>query len=169
MAKVAVVLGDLFNEDEYMKPKQALEDAGHELSVIGIEAGKELKGENGKTTEKPQFGIADVNPHDYDALFIPGGGSPDRLRADERMVSFTKDFLKHEKPVFAICHGPQLLITADGVKGRKMTSWKTIQVDLKNAGADVVDQEVIVDGNYVTSRQPADIPAFIEKSLEKLQ
>ncbi|MFT9849654.1 type 1 glutamine amidotransferase domain-containing protein [Aneurinibacillus sp. REN35] len=167
--KIAVLLGDLFNEDEYMKPKEAFEKEGHELHIIGSKAGQELKGENGKGTEKTYHAITDVSAGDFDALFIPGGVSPDKLRADDNVVAFTKEFITNNKPVMAICHGPQLLITAEGVKGRTMTSWKTVQVDLKNAGANVQDQEVVVDGNYVTSRMPDDIPAFIDKSLALLK
>ncbi|CEH27823.1 cysteine protease [Aneurinibacillus migulanus] len=167
--KIAIVLGNLFNEDEYMKPKQAFEKDGHELHIIGSKAGQELKGENGTGTEKIYHAVTDVSASDFDALFIPGGVSPDKLRADDNIVAFTKAFIADNKPILAICHGPQLLITAEGVKGRTMTSWKTVQVDLKNAGANVKNEEVVVDGNYVTSRMPDDIPAFIEKSLELLK
>ena len=110
-----------------------------------------------------------MKPDDFDALFIPGGYSPDHLRADDRVVDFTRAFFERERPVFAICHGPQLLITADVVRGRTMTAWKTIQVDLAKAGARVVDEEVVVDRNLVTSRQPSDVDAFSRESLALLQ
>jgi deglycase len=110
-----------------------------------------------------------VRPDEYDALFIPGGYSPDHLRLNPRVVSFTRAFFDADKPVFAICHGPQLLITARVVKGRTLTAWPTIQDDLRQLGAKVVDQEVAVDGNLVTSRKPDDIPAFIRESLKVLE
>jgi protease I len=111
----------------------------------------------------------DAKPDDFDALLIPGGGSPDKLRAHDEAVTFVKAFMRANKPVLAICHGPQLLLTADEYKNRRMTAWKTIQGDLKKAGADVVDQEVVVDRNLVTSRQPSDIPAFIRESLKVVE
>ena len=113
--------------------------------------------------------IDDVSPENFDALFIPGGFSPDILRADERFVRFSKAFMDTEKPVFAICHGPQLLITAQTLEGRDVTGYKSIEVDLKNAGGNFHDKEVVVCQNQlVTSRQPEDIPAFIEESLRIL-
>ncbi len=108
-----------------------------------------------------------MRPDQFDALFLPGGHSPDFLRADDRMVLFVRGF--RDKPILAICHGPQLLITADMVRGRKMTAWKTIQVDLRNAGADVVDREVVVEGNLVTSRKPDDLDAFVREGLKLLE
>ncbi|MED2932324.1 DJ-1/PfpI family protein, partial [Bacillus wiedmannii] len=111
----------------------------------------------------------DVSPENFDALFIPGGFSPDILRADERFVRFSKAFMDTKKPVFAICHGPQLLITAQTLEGRDVTGYKSIEVDLKNAGGNFHDKEVVVCQNQlVTSRQPEDIPAFIEESLRIL-
>ena len=102
-------------------------------------------------------------------MLIPGGSSPDKLRAHEEPVSFVKSFMGSGKPVFAICHGPQLLLTADEYRDHRMTAWKTVQGDLKKAGANVVDQEVVVDRNLVTSRQPSDIPAFIRASLKVME
>jgi protease I len=120
-------------------------------------------------TTKAEVGIDQVKPEQFDALFIPGGYSPDHLRANPQVVSFTNAFFDEQKPVFAICHGPQLLMTAGVVKGRKLTAWQTIQDDLKQVGADVVDQEVVVDKNLVTSRKPGDIPAFIRESAKLLE
>ena len=109
-----------------------------------------------------------MSPDEFDALFLPGGYSPDHLRADQRMVAFARAFFDRERPVFAVCHGPQLLLTAGVVKGRTMTAWKTVQVDLKAAGANVVDKEVVIDRNLVTSRQPEDLEAFTKASLDLL-
>jgi protease I len=114
------------------------------------------------------MGIGEARSEDHDALLIPGGYSPDHLRSDGRAVNFVKEFMDKGKPVFSICHGAQLLITADVLKGRKVTGWKSIVQDIINAGAEYEDTEVVVDGNLVSSRQPSDLPAFIEASLDKI-
>ena len=167
--KVACVLGPNFEDSEFQEPYDALRKAGHEVTIVGLEAGTELQGDKGKVEAKVDKSFQDVKPNDFDALLIPGGGSPDKLRAHDQAVAFVKAFMQASKPVFAICHGPQLLLTADEYKGYRMTAWKTIQGDLKKAGANVVDQEVVVDRNLVTSRQPSDIPAFIRESLKVLE
>ncbi|TMC51429.1 MAG: type 1 glutamine amidotransferase [Chloroflexi bacterium] len=167
--KVAVVLGPRFEDSEFKEPYDALRSAGHELTIVGLEAGAELEGDKGKVKARVDRSFQDVKPEDFEALLVPGGGSPDKLRAHDQAVRFVKAFMQANKPVFAICHGPQLLLTADEYKNHKMTAWKTIQGDLKKAGANVVDQEVVVDRNLVTSRQPADIPAFIKESLKLLE
>ena len=167
--RIACVLDSLFEDSEFQKPYDAYRQAGHEVTIIGLTPGKELKGYRGTVTTKADKGIDEVTPARYDALFIPGGISPDHLRANQKMVSFTKAFFDQNKPVFAICHGPQLLITARVWKGPKLTAWTTIQDDLKQLGANVVDQEVVVDGNLVTSRKPDDIPAFVKESLRLLE
>ena len=167
--RVACVLGPKFEDSEFKQPYDAFREAGHEVTIVGLEAGAQLEGDKGtvKTTVEKSF--KDVKPEDFGALLIPGGGSPDKLRAHDEAVKFVKAFLTAGKPVLAICHGPQLLLTADEFKNHKMTAWKTIQGDLKKAGANVVDQEVVVDRNLVTSRQPSDIPAFITESLKLLE
>jgi protease I len=167
--KVACVLGPDFEDSEFSEPYNALLQAGHEVTIVGLEHGAELHGKKGEAKAIVERSFSEVKPDDFDALLIPGGGSPDKLRAHEAPVSFVKSFMRANKPVLAICHGPQLLLTADEYKGRKMTAWKTVQGDLKKAGATVVDQEVVVDGNLVTSRQPSDIPAFIRESLRLLE
>jgi protease I len=165
--RIACVLGPNFEDSEFRVPFDRFRAAGHEVTIIGLEADKVLRGDKGKEQVKTDVSIDDVAPEDFDVLFIPGGFSPDNLRGDPRMVKFVRSF-KNE-PILAICHGPQLLITADLVRGRKMTASKTVQVDLKNAGANVVDQEVIVDGKLVTSRQPQDLDAFVRESLRMLE
>ena len=167
--RIACVLDVDYEDSEFKQPYDAFKQAGHQVSIVGLEAGKELKGKKGTVTTKSETGIDQVRPDQFDALFIPGGYSPDHLRANPKMVAFTKAFFDADKPVFAICHGPQLLITARVVKGRKLTAWQTIQDDLQQVGANVVDQEVVVDRNLVTSRKPADIPAFIHESLKLLE
>jgi protease I len=166
--RIACVLGPKFEDSEFKDPYDAFRQAGHEVVIVGLEAGTELQGDKGKAKATVDRSFKDVKPEDFDALLIPGGGSPDKLRAHEEAVKFVKAFMSSARPVFAICHGPQLLLTADEYKGHRMTAWKTIQDDLKKAGADVVDQEVVVDRNLVTSRQPSDIPAFIRESLKVL-
>ena len=167
--KIACVLGPRFEDSEFKEPYDAFVQAGHDVRTVGLEAGVQIPGDKGKVTATMEKSFKDVKPDDFDALFIPGGGSPDKLRAHDAAVGFVKAFMRAGKPVLAICHGPQLLLTADEYKGRHMTAWKTVQGDLTKAGADVVDEEVVVDGNLVTSRQPSDIPAFIRESLNVLE
>ncbi|MCD7036317.1 type 1 glutamine amidotransferase [Metabacillus sp. GX 13764] len=168
--KIAVPLTNYFEDVEYTDPAKEFKEAGHELTVIGMEKGETIKGKQGDATVNSDAGIDDVNPNDFDALLIPGGFSPDQLRADDRFVTFVKHFMDEKKLVFAICHGPQLLITAKTLEGRKATGFKSIQVDMEYAGATVEDKEVVVCGDQlVTSRQPDDIPAFVRESLKLLQ
>lgn len=167
--KIAVVVTDHFEDSEYTEPAKAFEEATHQLTVIEKEKGKIIKGKQGQASIEVDASINDVKPDEFDALFIPGGFSPDLLRGDEAFVSFAKAFMDNKKPVFAICHGPQLLITAETLKGRDVTGYKSIAVDLKNAGANFHDKEVVVCGNQlVTSRTPDDLPAFIRESLNLL-
>ena len=169
MKKIAVIIGDLFEDSEYTEPAKAFREAGHQLVHIGLQAGGTVTGKKEHTPVKIDQAIADVRPEDFDALLIPGGYSPDKLRAEEGPVAFTKAFFETGRPVFAICHAPQLLISADVIRGKKVTGWKSIVQDIKNAGADYLDQKVVVDGNLVSSRHPGDLPAFIKESLRKLQ
>ncbi|WP_130859105.1 type 1 glutamine amidotransferase domain-containing protein [Gracilibacillus phocaeensis] len=169
MAKIATVITDMFEDVEYTDPAQAFQDAGHEVVTIEKEAGKQVEGKQGEATVTIDKGIDGVSPGDFDALFIPGGFSPDILRADDRFVAFAKHFMDEMKPVFAICHGPQLLITARTLDGRGATGFKSIQVDMENAGAKFKDEEVFVCQNQlVTSRTPDDLPAFKRESLNVL-
>ncbi|MDQ6743110.1 MAG: type 1 glutamine amidotransferase [Candidatus Dormibacteraeota bacterium] len=168
--KVACLLANGFEDSEFRKPYDALREAGHDVVIVGMESGEKLDGykgvEKGVTVDKS---FPEVSPDEFDALLIPGGHSPDRIRAQQPAVDFVRAFFAAVKPVAAICHGPQLFLTADTFKDHRMTAWKTIQGDLRLAGADVVDQEVVVDRNLVTSRQPSDIPAFIRETLQLLQ
>jgi protease I len=165
--RIACVLAEGFEDSEFKKPYDAFRDAGHEVIVIGAKKGDKIEGKQGKEKTKADLGIDEARPDDFDALFIPGGHSPDMLRADDRFIELTRAFA--EKPILAICHGPQLLMAADLVDGRRLTAWRTVQRDLANTGAEVVDEEVVVDDNLVTSRQPGDIPAFIRESLQVLR
>ena len=167
--RIACVLDVDYEDSEFKQPYDGFKNQGHDVTIVGLQAGKELRGKQGKVVTKAEIGVDQARPEQFDALFIPGGYSPDHLRADPRMVSFTKAFFDADKAVLAICHGPQLLMTARVVKGRKMTAWITIQDDLSQVGTNVVDQEVVVDKNLVTSRQPSDIPAFIRESIKVLE
>ena len=169
MSKIAVIITDLFEDSEYTEPAKAFRDAGHDLIHIGFEKGNTVKGKKKGTPVKIDRALDEVSAGDFDALLIPGGFSPDQLRADENAVGFVRDFMENDKPVFSICHGPQLLITADVIRGKKITGYTSIIQDLKNAGAEFLDQEVVEDGNLVSSRNPGDLPAFINASLAKLK
>lgn len=168
--KIATVVTDMVEDVEFTNPEKAFKDAGHEVITIENKKGNQVTGKQGEATITIDVGIDDAKVDDYDALFIPGGFSPDNLRADDRFVKFAKAFMDADKPVFAICHGPQLLITARSLEGRQATGWKSIHVDMDYAGAHVVDQEVSVCKNQlVTSRSPDDLPAFNRESLKLLK
>src|SRR3954454_20225807 len=167
--KIAVLVTNHFEDSEYAEPVQAFKEKGHEATAIEMEKGKTVKGKQGKSEVVIDENIDDVSPEEFDALFIPGGFSPDILRADERFVRFAKAFMDAKKPVLAICHGPQLLITAKTLEGRDVTGYKSIHVDLENAGANFHDEEVFVCGNQlVTSRTPDDLPAFNREIVKLL-
>ena len=168
MARIAVIIADMFEDSEYTEPVKSFIEAGHKIEHIGLKAGETVKGKKEATPVKIDKAVAGASVRDYDALLIPGGYSPDKLRADGEAVRFAAEFMESGKPVFVICHGPQLLITARVLKGRTVTGWKSITQDILNAGAIFVDAEVVEDGNLVSSRSPADLPAFIRASLKKL-
>jgi protease I len=168
MKHIAVVVTDYFEDSEYTEPIKAFKEKGHKITNIGFEAGKTVKGKRGESQATIDKSIDEVKVSEFDALLIPGGFSPDILRADDRFVKFVKEFVESEKPIFAICHGPQLLITANVVKGVRMTGYKSIVQDLNNAGVIFEDKSVVVDKNFVTSRTPDDLPDFIRESLNKL-
>lgn len=168
--KVAILATDGFEQSELLKPKQALEDAGAEVSVVSLKAG-EIKGWNENNWGEKvtvDLTVEQANAEDFDALQLPGGVmNPDKLRVDEKAVAFVKSFFDAGKPVAAICHAAWTLINAEVVRGREMTSYPPLQKDLENAGAKWVDKEVVVDNNLITSRNPDDIPAFNKKMIEE--
>jgi protease I len=169
MSKIAVLIADMFEDVEYAKPAEGFEKAGHTLVHVGLKQGITVRGKHNKEKAVIDRAADDVKASDFDALFIPGGYSPDGLRAHPGPVKFVKDFVESGKPVLGICHAAQLLITAQVLKGRKVTGWVSIIQDIKNAGAEFVDQPVVEDGNLLFSRNPGDIPKFIEASLRKLK
>ena len=171
--RVAILATQGFEQVELTEPKAALEEAGAKVDVVspkaGIKSGK-IKGWNmtdwGESV-KVDVELSDAKEGNYDALLLPGGVmNPDKLRMDPQAVAFVKSFFTASKPVAAICHGPWTLIEADVVRGRTMTSWPSLQTDLRNAGATWVDQEVTEDNGLVTSRKPDDIPAFNQRMIE---
>jgi protease I len=169
--KIAILATDGYEQAELTDPKKNLENAGAKVDVISIKDGK-IKGWD-KTdwgaSVKVDHLVTDVKPADYDALVLPGGQiNPDKLRTDKAAVAFIKEFVESGKPVAAICHGPWGLVEANVVKDKTVTSWPSIHTDLKNAGANWVDKEVVQDGNLITSRKPEDIPAFSKTLIEAL-
>ncbi len=170
-ARVLMLATDGFEQDELFKPRQALMDAGATVTLASIKT-EEIMGEKmGKPGDsiKPDMTIDEVDSDDYDALILPGGvGNPDKLRMEDRAVEIVTEFMEDDKIVAAICHAPWLLIEADVVDGRRMTSWPSVRTDLDNAGADVVDEAVVVDGNLITSRKPDDIPQFNQAVMTAL-
>ena len=168
MAKIAVLIDNMFEDAEYGKPAKAFLKAKHDLVHISIKKGA-VKGLKKRRAVPIDQRASESSIDDFDALFIPGGYSPDQLRIDDDVVSFVQKFAQSGKPVFFICHGAQLLIAADVLRGRKATGWKSITMDIRNAGAEFLDQEVVEDGNFISSRNPSDIPAFIAACLAKLQ
>lgn len=169
MALVGVVIDEMFEDVEYTKPAEAFKEAGHSLLHIGIKEGQLVKGKRKRTPVKIDKSISEVKSDYLDAILIPGGCSPDHLRGYESAVKFIKDYFQTGKPIFAICHAPQILITAQVLEGRRVTGWKSIVQDIKNAGAIYLDNEVVEDGNLISSRGPRDIPAFIKASLKRLE
>ena len=164
---IAVVVADDFEDSEFTHPRDALVEAGYRLDVIGSDNGQ-VTGKNG-TTVVIDRRAADADPSSYRALLIPGGYSPDRLRTDGDVVALVRELMNREVPVAAICHAPSLLIEADAVEGRRLTGFASIRTDLVNAGAGVLDEEVVVDGNLITSRNPDDLPAFTDALLNALR
>jgi protease I len=156
--RVAMVLAPNFEDVEAIDPKAFLEEKGAEVTVIGIKTGSVAGKKGGSLDATTTF--ADVSPSDFDALVIPGGGAPENLRIHDDAVAFARDFTLSGKPVAAICHGPQLLISAKVLTGRTLTSVNKIRDDVTNAGGNYVDQELVQDDNLITSRTPADLPAF---------
>jgi protease I len=165
--RIACVLAADFEDVELRKPYDAFRDAGHDVVIIGASEGERLGGKRGREQITVEESIGDASADDFDALFIPGGYSPDKLRADRRFVDFARAFA--DKPIFAVCHGPQLLLTAGMVRGRTLTAWSTVQDDLRLGGARVLDEKVVVDRNLVTSRKPDDLDAFAHAALRLLE
>ena len=168
--KIAFLATDGVEQVELTEPWKAVEQAGGTPELISLEEG-EIQGFNHYDkgdTFKVDKTVEEASASDYDALVLPGGvGNPDTLRGDENAVAFVREFFEQAKPVGAICHGPWMLVEAGVVRGRKVTSWPTLQTDIRNAGGEWVDEEVVVDQGLVTSRKPDDLPAFNDKIVEE--
>ena len=170
--KVALIAADMVERVELEEPRKALEDAGAQVDLISLKPGTIKAFDHFDFAKELQVdkAVEEVDESDYDALMIPGGvGNPDQLRGDENVVSFVRSFFDAGKPVAAICHAPWVLAEADVIRGRRMTSWPSLQTDLRNAGANWVDEEVVVDGNLTTSRNPDDLPDFCGAVVEALE
>ncbi|MET6999212.1 type 1 glutamine amidotransferase domain-containing protein [Chitinophaga defluvii] len=169
--KVAILVANGFEESEFTQPLAALQDAGAQAEVISLQPGKVKAWAEknwGKAYDVDKT-VDTVNAQDYDALVLPGGViNPDLLRVNQDAVNFVSGFFDDSKPIAAICHGPWTLIETGELKGRKVTSYKSLKTDLINAGANWVDEEVVVDNGLVTSRNPGDLPAFCKKMLEEI-
>ncbi|MGZ5197446.1 MAG: type 1 glutamine amidotransferase domain-containing protein [Kaistella sp.] len=168
--KVAVLAADGYEQSELESPVEALKNAGATVEIVSLKSGeiKAMKGHEWSNSVSVDKTVADAKVSDYDALLLPGGVlNPDAVRADKDALHFVKGFFNEQKPVAAICHGPQTLIDAEVVNGVKMTSFKAISKDLQNAGANWVDEEVVTDGNLTTSRKPEDLPAFNQRIVEE--
>jgi protease I len=167
--KVAILVTDGFEQSEMIEPRRVLDAAGADTSLVSPSKGGVRGWKHHTPADRFEVDVPlqQAAAHEYDALVLPGGVmNPDALRMDEQAVTFVRDFVKAGKPIAAICHGPWTLIEADAVKGRTMTSWPSLRTDLKNAGARWVDLEVVADGPLITSRKPADLPAFNRVMLE---
>jgi protease I len=169
--RVAVLVTDGFEQVELVEPVRALEAAGAQVDIVSLEPG-EIQGMNhdDKADVLPVDRTVDeVKAGDYDGLLIPGGvANPDRLRQDERAVALVRDFMERDKPVASICHGPWVLVEADAVRGRTLTSWPSLRTDIQNAGGSWEDKETVLDQRLLTSRKPADLPAFCDKLVTML-
>lgn len=164
--RVAVVLAPNFEDVEATSPIEALEGAGGTVTIIGLEKG-EMTGKKGATLEATTT-FNDAHTDDFDMLVIPGGGAPENLRIDDNAVAWTRTFFESGRPVGAICHGAQLLISAGVLPGRTLTAVNKIRDDITNAGGRYVDEELVVDGNLVTSRVPGDLPVFNRELVARL-
>ena len=169
--RVAILATDGFEQSELLLPKKALEDAGAQTTIVSLKSG-EIKGwsqQNWGQTVPVEMTVDQANAEDFDALMLPGGVmNPDKLRMNDDAVQFARDFVDSGKPVGAICHGPWLLVEADVLEGKTLTSWPSLETDIENAGGNWVDEEVVVDNGIVTSRKPDDIPAFSQKLIEEI-
>jgi protease I len=168
--RIAIVAADMVERVELVEPRRAFEDAGATTELLSIAPGRIRAFDHYDKADEHDVDrlVEEADAGEYDALFIPGGvGNPDTLRADENVVSFVRGFVEAGKPIASICHGPWVLVEAGAVRGRTLTSWPSLQTDIRNAGGTWVDEEVCVDQGIVTSRRPDDIPAFVAKAIEE--
>lgn len=167
--KVAILAEEGFEDSELVEPLRALKDAGARVVVVGSGSQETYRGKRGKATIHVDTTADKVGTDCVDALIIPGGYAPDKMRMQQPMVDLVRRAVEAGKVVAAICHGPQMLISADVVRGRRVTSWRSVAVDLTNAGAVWVDEAVVQDGKLITSRKPADLPKFNKAIIKALE
>ncbi|MDA8187387.1 MAG: type 1 glutamine amidotransferase [Dehalococcoidales bacterium] len=165
--RVAILVEDDFLDSELLEPLKAMKDAGVQVTIVGPGTKDVFRGKHGAAI-RADAAAKDVRGSDFDAVIIPGGYAPDKMRLQPAMINLVKDANQAGRIVAAVCHGPQLLISADIVRGRTATCWPSIAVDLKNAGANYVDKPVVRDGNLITSRKPEDLPQFSAAILDAL-
>lgn len=171
-ARILIMATDGFEQSELFEPRQALIDAGYDVTLasVALDPIQGMKHDEKGDTITPDMVLGDVEPDDYDMLVLPGGvANPDTLRMEKEAIDIIQAFFDRDATVAAICHAPSLLAEAEVLEGRKVTSWPSIRTDLRNAGAEVVDQEVVIDGNLITSRNPDDIPAFNKAIVAAVQ
>jgi protease I len=166
--RVAMFIEDGFDERELKGPLDALRAAGATVTVVGPTANTEFRDKRGTTIMRSDLAAAALKLADFDAIVIPGGHAPDKMRMRHAMVDLARDAMEAGKPVAAICHGPQVLISANVLRGKTLTCWPSIAVDVKNAGGLYVDKPVVEDGNLITSRKPDDVPAFSDAIIRAL-
>jgi len=167
--RIAILAEEDFEDSELIEPLRSMKNAGARVVIVGTGSKESYRGKRGNASVSVDTTADKVKVEDFDAVIIPGGYAPDKMRRDPSMVELVKKAYELGKVVAAICHGPQLLISANIVRGRKVTSWPSIAVDLENAGADWVDAPVVQDGNLITSRKPADLPRFNKAIIEALR
>lgn len=167
MKKALIISADNFEDTELLVPYYRLKEEGIEVDIASIHKGK-IKGKRGYEVEATKS-LKEVNADDYDILILPGGKAPEAVRKQKEAIEIARHFFKKNKPVAAICHGPQTLISAELLKGRHATCYKTVSDELKESGAVYEDKEVVVDGNLITSRQPSDLPAFLREIIKKIR
>jgi protease I len=167
--RIAILAEDDFEDSELIEPLRSMKNAGARVVIVGTGSKESYRGKRGKASISVDTTADKVKAEDFTAVIVPGGYAPDKMRRDPSMVELVKRAYELGKVVAAICHGPQLLISANIVRGRKVTSWPSISVDLENAGAEWVDAPVVQDGNIITSRKPADLPRFNKAIIEALR
>ena len=166
--RIAMLVEDEFEDRELTGPLDTLRAAGATVTIVGPTAGADYRGKRGEATITSDIAAGAAKIADFDAIVIPGGHAPDKMRLRHAMVDLTRDAMEAGKPVAAICHGPQLLISANALRGRTLTCWPSIAIDVKNAGGLYVDKPVVEDGNLITSRKPDDVPLFSEAIIRAL-
>ncbi len=166
--RIAILVADDFEDVELVEPREQLVNAGADTFIVGIEAGSVAEGKHGTTIEV-EHAAGDVSADDFDLLMIPGGQAPEKLRLDEDVLALVRSADAQGKPIAAICHAALVLASADLLEGRRATSWKGVRDDIANAGAETLDESVVVDDNLITSRNPDDIPDFVDAIVRALQ